>query len=170
MLGYADFTQPFILDSDASHQGLGAVLSQELQGQKRVIAYASGRLRPTERNMKNYGSMKLEMLALKWVVTDTFRSYLLESKFTVYTDNSPLKYLQTAKLGAVGQRWASQLALFKFEIIYRSGKSNANADALSRLLCQDCSDTSSSVVEVTNNLAHSSNTTALPSQVCNSEF
>ena len=170
VLGYADFTQPFILESDASHQGLGAVLFQELQEQERVIAYASRRLRPTERNMKNYSSMKLEMLALKWAVTDMFRSYLLGSKFTVYTDNNPLKYLQTAKLGAVEQRWASQLASFKFEIIYRSGKSNANADALSRLPCQDCSDTSSSDVEVTNNLAHSSNTTALPSQLVKASF
>ena len=75
VLGYADFSQPFILETDASHQGLGAVLSQELQGKRRVIAYASRRLRPTERNMDNYSSMKLEMLALKWAVTDKFCSY-----------------------------------------------------------------------------------------------
>ena len=162
-LGYADFSQPFIVETDASHQGLGAVLSQELQGKRRVIAYASRRLRPTERNMDNYSSMKLEMLALKWAVTDKFRSYLLGSNFTVYTDNNPLKYLQTAKLGAVEQRWASQLASFKFDIVYRSGKSNANADALSRLPHYDCLDTPSSVVEVTNTLAQSSSTTALPS-------
>jgi transposase InsO family protein len=163
VLGYADFSQPFIVETDASHRGLGAVLSQELQGKRRVIAYASRRLRPTERNMDNYSSMKLEMLALKWAVTDKFRSYLLGSNFTVYTDNNPLKYLQTAKLGAVEQRWASQLASFKFDIVYRSGKSNANADALSRLPHYDCLDTPSSVVEVTNTLAQSSSTTALPS-------
>ncbi|CAB3992258.1 Transposon Ty3-I Gag-Pol poly, partial [Paramuricea clavata] len=112
--------------------------------------------------MGNYGSMKLEMLALKWAVTDKFRSYLLGSNFTIYTDNNPLKYLQTAKLGAVEQRWASQLASFKFDIVYRSGKSNANADALSPLPHHDCPDKLSSVVEVTNTLAHSSNTTAFP--------
>jgi hypothetical protein len=106
--------------------------------------------------------MKLEMLALKWAVTDKFRSYLLGSNFTVYTDNNPLKYLQTAKLGAVEQRWASQLASFKFDIVYRSRKSNANADALSRLPHHDCPDKLSSVVEVTNTLAQSSNTTAFP--------
>ena len=165
VLGYADFSQPFILETDASHQGLGAVLSQELQGKRRVIAYASRRLRPTERNMDNYSSMKLEMLALKWAVTDKFRSYLLGSNFTVYTDNNPLKYLQTARLGAVEQRWTSQLASFKFDIVYRSGKSNANADALSRLPHHDCPDKLSSVVEVTNTLAHSSNTTAFPSHL-----
>ncbi|CAB3985250.1 Transposon Ty3-I Gag-Pol poly [Paramuricea clavata] len=112
--------------------------------------------------MDNYSSMKLEMLALKCAVTDKFRSYLLGSNFTIYTDNNPLKYLQTAKLGAVEQRWASQLASFKFDIVYRSGKSNANADALSRLPHHDCPDKLSSVVEVTNTLAHFSNTTAFP--------
>jgi hypothetical protein len=109
--------------------------------------------------------MKLEMLALKWAVTDKFRSYLLGSNLTVYTDNNPLKYLQTAKLGAVEQRWASQLASFKFDIVYRSGKLNANADALSRLPHHDCSDKVLSVVEVTNTLAHSSSTTAFPSHL-----
>ena len=77
--------------------------------------------------------MKLELLALKWSVSEKFREYLLGNKFTVYTDNNPLSYLQTAKLGAVEQRWASQLALFDFEIKYRPGTANKNADALSRL-------------------------------------
>lgn len=83
--------------------------------------------------MQNYSSMKLELLALKWSVTEKFREYLLGAKFTVYTDNNPLSYLQTAKLGAVEQRWASQLALFDFDLKYRPGVMNRNADALSRL-------------------------------------
>jgi hypothetical protein len=103
-------------------------------------------------------------LDLKWAVTDKFRSYLLGSNVAVYTDNNPLKY-QTAKLGAVEQRWASQLASFKFDIVYRSGNSNANADALSRLPHHDCPDKPLSVVEVTNTLAHSSYTTAFPSHL-----
>ncbi|PFX11422.1 Transposon Tf2-8 polyprotein [Stylophora pistillata] len=102
-------------------------------GQRKVIAYASRRLRPSEKNPRNYSSMKLELLALKWAVTEKFRTYLLGSKFEVFTDNNPLKYLQTTvKLGALEQRWAAQLALFDFTINYRSGRSNANADALSR--------------------------------------
>ena len=133
ILGYADFSKPFVLETDASNQGLGAVLSQEKEGIKYVVAYASRRLRPPERNMDNYSSMKLEMLALKWAVTEKFRSYLLGNEFEVYTDNNPLKYLQTAKLGAVEQRWASQLASFNFSIKYRPGRLNTNADALSRL-------------------------------------
>lgn len=134
VLGYADFSKPFVLEVDASGLGLGAVLSQEQDGgPRRPVAYASRGLRPTERNMDNYSAMKLELLALKWAVTDKFRDYLLGTKFTVLTDNNPLCYLRTAKLGAVEQRWAAQLALFDFTIEYRPGVCNKNADALSRL-------------------------------------
>ena len=132
VLGYADFQKPFILEVDASHQGLGAVLSQKQDGQTRVIAYASRGLRKGERNMNNYSSMKLEMLALKWAVVDKFRGYLLGAEFTVYTDNNPLSHLKTAKLGALEQRWEGELAAFNFEVRYKSGKQNTNADALSR--------------------------------------
>jgi hypothetical protein len=76
--------------------------------------------------------MKLELLALKWAFADKFRHYLLGSTFTVFTDNNPLTYLKTAKLGAVELRWAAQLADFEFDIVHRTGKSNANADVLSR--------------------------------------
>ena len=55
----------FTVQTDASHQGLGAVLSQEVEGQKRVISYASRRLKRTEQNMENYSSTKLKLLALK---------------------------------------------------------------------------------------------------------
>lgn len=132
VLAYADFSKPFILEVDASHSGLGAVLSQEQAGTVRPIAYASRGLRPTERKMDNYSSMKLEFLALKWAMTEKFREYLLGQKCTVYTDNNPLSHLATAKLGATEQRWVAQLSAFDYVIKYRSGKSNRNADALSR--------------------------------------
>ncbi|XP_076740530.1 uncharacterized protein LOC143418699 [Maylandia zebra] len=132
VLAYADFSLPFILEVDASHAGLGAVLSQEQGGKVRPIAYASRGLRPPERNMLNYSSMKLEFLALKWAMTEKFREYLLGHKCIVYTDNNPLSRLPSAKLGATEQRWAAQLASFDFDLKYRSGRSNKNADALSR--------------------------------------
>lgn len=132
VLAYADFSRPFILETDASHSGLGAVLSQETDGCVRPVAYASRGVRPTERNMSNYSSMKLEFLALKWAVTDKFREYLLGHKCIVYTDNNPLSHLQSAKLGAAEHRWAAELAAFDLEIKYRSGQNNRNADAVSQ--------------------------------------
>ena len=80
--------------------------------------------------MQNYSLAKLELLALKWVVMEKFRDYLLGSKFTIYTDNNPLAYVKESKLGG-SIRWLSKLALFNFDIKYRSGKSNQAADALS---------------------------------------
>ncbi len=132
VLAYADFSKPFILAIDASFQGLGAVLSQEHKGKCRPVAYASRGLRPAERNMWNYSSMKLEFVALKWAIAEKFREYLLGNKCTVYTDNNPLSHLQTAKLGALEQRWVNQLAEFDLDIKYKPGRNNGNADALSR--------------------------------------
>ncbi|KAK3544562.1 hypothetical protein QTP86_016933, partial [Hemibagrus guttatus] len=131
-LGYADFTLPFVLETDASSLGLGAVLYQQQGKKKTVIAYASRRLRGAEHNDRNYSSMKLELLALKWAVVEKFRSYLLGSKFTILTDNNPLCHLNTAKLSAVQQRWVAQLAVFDFEVQYQPGRCNTAADALSR--------------------------------------
>lgn len=132
VLAYADFSQPFILEIDASHRGLGAVLSQDQGGRIRPVAYASRALSLSERNMSNYSSMKLEFLALKWAVTEKFQEYLLGHKCVVWTDNNPLSYLNTAKLGATEQRWAAQLSAFDFTIHYRSGRINVNVDTLSR--------------------------------------
>ena len=67
--------------------------------------------------MDNYSTMKLEMLGLKWAVTEKFRDYLLGSECTVYTDNNPLSYLQTStRLGATEMRWAAELAQFQLNI------------------------------------------------------
>ena len=57
VLAYTNFSSPFILEVDASYNGLGAVLSQEQQGKVRPIAYASRGLKPTEPNMTSYSSM-----------------------------------------------------------------------------------------------------------------
>ena len=93
------------METDAYDKGLGAVISQKQDGRLRVIAYASRGLRGAERNMKNYLSMKLELLALKWAVAEKFREYLLGSEFMVYTDNNPLTHLQSkSKLKAVEQQ------------------------------------------------------------------
>ena len=103
VLAYADYSKEFILNIDASGDGLGAVLYQETDGIEHVIAYASRGLRANE---CNYPAHKLEFLALKWAVTDKFHDYLYGNKFQVRTDNNPLTYvLTTAKLDATGHRW-----------------------------------------------------------------
>ena len=131
ILAYADYGKPFKLHTDASGLGLGAILYQTQEdGTDRVIAYASRTLSKSE---KNYPAYKLEFLALKWSVCDRFHEYLYGGKFEVFTDNNPLTYiLTTAKLDATGQRWVANLANYTFSIKYKSGKSNVDADALSR--------------------------------------
>ena len=81
--------------------------------------------------MCNYSSVKLELLALKWAVTEKLRDYLLGSQFQVYMDNNPLTYVMESKLGASQIWWLSELALFNFVIKYQTGQSNRATDALS---------------------------------------
>lgn len=131
VLGFPRYNQPFELHTDASMLGLGAVLYQEQDNKKRVIAYASRGLSKAERN---YPVHKLAFLALKWAVTEKFKDYLYMNKFTVLTDNNPLTFvLTTAKLDATGHRWIAALSAYDFNIVYRPGKANADADGLSRL-------------------------------------
>lgn len=133
ILGHPDFTQPYILEVDASHLGLGAILSQNQESGKVVLGYASRSLRRNERNMDNYSSRKLELLALKWAVTEKYRDLLLGAKIFAYTDNDPLSFLQTtAKLSATETRWVGDLASFDLTIRYKPGRANKNADSLSR--------------------------------------
>ena len=138
ILAYADYKKLFKVYTDASEIGLGAVISQVQGGTEYVIAYASRSLNKAERR---YDAHKLEFLGLKWSVTDRFHEYLYGGEFEVYTDNNPLTYIMTsAKLDATGQRWVVALGLYDFKIFYRSGKRNANADALSQIPWKDNSE------------------------------
>ena len=132
VLAFADYTKPFLLETDASKEALGAVLKQKQpDGVYKPVAYGS---RTTSAGEKNYHSSKLEFLALKWAITDEFRDYLIIQPFIVRTDNNPLTYIfTTPHLDAVGHRWVEKMAGFNFEIEYVKGKSNGAADALSRL-------------------------------------
>ena len=133
VLAYPDYNSSFIVHTDASQDGLGSVLYREQNGLLRVIAYASRTLTPAEKNYYLH-SGKLEFPALKWAVTEQFRDYLYYApNFVVYTDNNPLTYvLSKAKLNATGLRWVGELADFNFEIRYRPGKLNTDADSLLR--------------------------------------
>ena len=119
----------FKLHTDASENGLGAVLYQKQDdGTDYVIVYASQTLSKSERN---YCAHRLEFLALKWSVTERFHEYLYGGHFEVYMDNNPLTdILTTAVLDATGQRWVASLANYNLNIFYRSGKLNVEVDAL----------------------------------------
>ena len=121
ILAYANYKKPFKLHTDASENGLGAVLNQKQDDDTDcVIAYASQTLSKSE---KNYDAHKFEFLALKWSVTERFHEYLYGRHFEAYTDNNPLTYiLTTARLDAARQRWVASLANYNFKIFYRSGK------------------------------------------------
>ena len=135
VLAYADYTKPFVLNTDASGDGLGAVLYQGHDGKEHVIAYTSQGLHASE---CNYPAHKLEFLALKWAVCDKSNDYLYGSKFTVRTDNNTLTYvLTTAKLDATGHRWLAALSGYNFSLVYRAGRKNQDADALSCLPSTD---------------------------------
>ena len=130
ILAYADYSLPFKLHTDASNVGIGAVLYQRQDDVDRVVAYANRSLKPSE---KNYPAHKLEFLALKWAITEKYHDYLYGAKFDVVTDNNPLTYVfTTAKLDGTGQRWLAELSNYNCSISYRSGKTNGDADGLSR--------------------------------------
>ena len=132
VLAHPDFEQPFILSTDASLDGLGAVLSQVPKGETkaRPIAFASKTLSVSQRK---YPAYRLEFLALKWSVCEKFSHWLKGHSFTIWTYNNPLTYLLTKpKLDACELRWVSKLASYSFDPKHLPGKRNVVADALSR--------------------------------------
>ena len=109
VLVFPDFDKPFLLETDASKEGLGAVLSQkQSNGRYHPVAFGSHSLTPLE---KNYHSSKLEFLMLKWSVTEHFKEYLTYASFVVRTDKNLLTYvLTTPNLYATGHQWVGMWA------------------------------------------------------------
>ena len=130
ILAYPDFSKPFVLETDASISGLGAVLSQrQEEGSTRPIAYASRSLLKHE---QNYGITELEGLGVVWAVKH-FRPYLYGHFCEVYTDHEALKsLLNTPQPSGKLARWGMAIQELNLKILHRSGRANANADALSR--------------------------------------
>ena len=131
ILAYPDFNKPFLLMTDASATGLGVVLSQQSEDkQEKVIAYASRVLQPAERN---YSVTERECLAVVWAVQH-FRPYLYGQPFDIITDHSALQsILKTQRPNGRVARWIMTLQEFNYNILYRKGSQNGNADALSRM-------------------------------------
>lgn len=135
ILGYPDPQLQYILDTDASGDGAGAVLSQLQQGRERVIAYFSKTFSASERN---YCVTRKELLAAILAVKH-FRSYLYGKKFRLRTDHASLIWLVKRKEpSAQIARWLEFLEEFQFSIEHRPGQKHGNADGLSRRNCIDC--------------------------------
>ena len=135
ILAHPDWSVPFELQTDASHQGLGAVLCQRIDGKEHVIAYASRAVSKTE---KPWNTWELEALAMIWA-TRHFSMYLHNTHFTIKTDSQAARRLVAASDKDAGGRllrWRLALQEFDFDIVHRKGKANGNADALSRMFIE----------------------------------
>ena len=147
---YPDFNWDFILETDASAVGIGAVLSQRAEdGKVHPVAYASRSLSPQE---KWYAITELETLAVVWAVSH-FHAYLYGHDVHVFTDHSAVKaILETPSPSGKHARWWSKLfgsGVRNIQITYRAGRENANADALSHCpVGGETSDTSVPDVQV----------------------
>ena len=143
ILSYPIEDGDFILDTDASSHGIGAVLSQVQHGEETVVAYASRTLSKTQ---QRYCTTYRELLAVVTFIKQ-FRHYLWGRKFIVRSDHAALKWIKNFKNpeGMIA-RWLSVLSTYDFTIEYRRGTAHTNADALSRKHrvckntdCLDCS-------------------------------
>lgn len=136
VLAFPDRDATFVLDTDASDVGIGAVLSQLVDGEERVIAYGSRVLTKQERR---YCITRRELLAVVHFVK-TYRHFLVGKEFKLRTDHASLRWIKSFK-EPEGQlaRWLETLDTYNMTLEHRPGKKHINADALSRGPCMQCS-------------------------------
>ena len=126
-----DMSREFLVQTDASQRGLGAVLSQtDENGDEHPVAYISRKLTPTE---EKYAIMEKECLAIIWAIKQ-WHVYLYGQKFHVQTDHQAIQWLDRMKsTNNRLTRWSLILQPYHFSVSYRKGSANANADTLSRI-------------------------------------
>lgn len=130
ILSYPNFKEPFVLTTDASGYAIGSVLFQGKIGEDLPIANASRSLNKVERN---YSTCEKELLSIVWSCNH-FRPYLFGRKFTILSDNRALVYLKNIKTPKSRHtRMRLKLEEYDYEIIYKPGRLNKNADVLSRI-------------------------------------
>jgi hypothetical protein len=125
VLATPDFIKTFIVECDASGNGIGVVLMQD----ERPIAFES---RPIKGKFLHKAIYEKEMLAILHALKK-WRPYLMGRHFKVTTDHDSLKYFLEQRLSSEEQqKWVTKMLGYDFEIIYKKGKQNVVADALSR--------------------------------------
>lgn len=140
ILIYPNFDEEFILTTDASGTGIGAVLSQIRNNRDMPIAFASKALSSREQITMRDSAIEKELLAIVWA-TKYFKQYLYGRKFTVFTDHRPLTYLNSmCNTNMKLMKYKADLSEFDFDIKYKKGCANTNADALSRMFMIECLD------------------------------
>ena len=129
VLRLPDWDKPFCLRTDASNQGIGAILMQEYEDGMFPVIYLSRKLLPSE---MNYSTVEKECLSLVWSIKK-LNTYLCGRQFTVETDHAPLLHLQKSKSenGRL-MRWALLLNEYRFRLKSVPGKLNHGPDFLSR--------------------------------------
>lgn len=126
MLALPDFNKRFVLETDASGRGIGAVLMQE----NHPIAFISKSLGPRQQALSIY---ERELLAIVYAV-QKWSTYLAHKPFVIKTDQRSIKHILEQRLNTPFQQaWVAKLMGFEFEIVYKEGKENIAADALSRV-------------------------------------
>lgn len=125
-----DLEKEYVIRSDASDRGIGAVLMQEHDGVLHPVSYASRQLVPRE---TRYSAIERECLALVWAV-EKFHIYVYGTTFVIQTDHQPLSYLSQAKhLNSRVLRWSLVLQEYSFRVEHIKGSENVGADFLSRI-------------------------------------
>ena len=130
-LAMPNFDAPFIIQTDASGDGIGAVLTQD----GKPLAFMSRSLGVAKQSWSTYAR---EMLAIV-IAIRTWRPYLLGRKFIIQTDQRSLRFLLEQRiLTPEQQKWMGKLVGYDYEITYKPGTANAAADALSRKSGSPC--------------------------------
>lgn len=128
VLAHPDFSKDFQVHSDASPYAIGATLVQHVDGEERVIMYASRALKGYE---QRYHQHEREALALTWSCA-VFRPFLLGRKFKAVVDNSALTHFLAKKQSSRIIRWVLALQEYDIEYVHRPATQHGNADGLSR--------------------------------------
>ena len=131
ILRLPDHSKDFILRTDASNFGIGAVLMQEYEAKLHPVAFASKKLTSAERK---YSTLEKECLAIVWGM-NKFRLFLAGKAFVLQTDHQPLVYLNKTKYqNDRVMRWALAIQEYDFRVQDIAGKDNLMADYLSRAM------------------------------------